>query len=664
MKENKKLNALNVAGLYVGAIIGAGFASGREIWQFFGLFGEKGIYGVVIFALLFFAIGHFIRYIALKLDTDDMGAIIVPGGNKKLEKIVGCFMAIILANVLVIMTAAGSSLLNQQIGLPYWSGGIIITVMVVATVLGDFERLSRIFKWIMPVLCAAIVITCGIVILVYPDSKDMQNVYIEPSPTAPNWISSAFSYTAYNVLALISIVAAASLNSKSKAASGTGVSAGGIFLGALAMMVLFTVQRDMIFSRDTDMPVLGYANRVSDVLGWAYTFIMFFTVYSAAAGNFYGFSTRIKEGHGKKRIVIGAAAVAYLVGLIGFKNIVKYVSPIMGYIGIVIILMLSCNFISVWNRERKMKNSSKAACNAHKKTLPEPLVDVTGGPGGMSVLIRGNKTVLHDCGMACFHHQLIENIEKELKGRDLDYIILSHSHYDHMGALPYLLKRWPKVKVCAGEKTQSVFERKGAIAMIEEMGKNAAEFYGKDAKDVTAKGLRVDVVLKDGDILDLGYEKILCFETKGHTDCSMSFFLKPYGIIFASESTGVLEKEGIIHTSVLKSYDESLESARLLKLLPCSHIIIPHYGALDEKLKDKYFDMYIEAAEKERKLLQLWISRGLSSEEVFNKHKEIYWSEKRALEQPFRAYKMNTELTIRMLMKEMKEETEGSKKEQ
>jgi len=311
-----------------------------------------------------------------------------------------------------------------------------------------------------------------------------------------------------------------------------------------------------------------------------------------------------------------------------------------------------------------MKNSSKAACNAHKKTLPEPLVDVTGGPGGMSVLIRGNKTVLHDCGMACFHHQLIENIEKELKGRDLDYIILSHSHYDHMGALPYLLKRWPKVKVCAGEKTQSVFERKGAIAMIEEMGKNAAEFYGKDAKDVTAKGLRVDVVLKDGDILDLGYEKILCFETKGHTDCSMSFFLKPYGIIFASESTGVLEKEGIIHTSVLKSYDESLESARLLKLLPCSHIIIPHYGALDENLKDKYFDMYIEAAEKERKLLQLWISRGLSSEEVFNKHKEIYWSEKRALEQPFRAYKMNTEITIRMLMKEMKEEKEGSKKEQ
>ena len=38
MEENKKvnLNVINVALMFVGAIMGAGFASGREIWQFFG----------------------------------------------------------------------------------------------------------------------------------------------------------------------------------------------------------------------------------------------------------------------------------------------------------------------------------------------------------------------------------------------------------------------------------------------------------------------------------------------------------------------------------------------------------------------------------------------------------------------------------------------------
>ena len=40
MKDNSKsvnLNVLNVALMFVGAIMGAGFASGREIWQFFGV---------------------------------------------------------------------------------------------------------------------------------------------------------------------------------------------------------------------------------------------------------------------------------------------------------------------------------------------------------------------------------------------------------------------------------------------------------------------------------------------------------------------------------------------------------------------------------------------------------------------------------------------------
>ena len=53
----KKLNLFNVAALYVGTIMGAGFASGREGWQFFGVFGAKGYIGITIAGLLFMGIG-------------------------------------------------------------------------------------------------------------------------------------------------------------------------------------------------------------------------------------------------------------------------------------------------------------------------------------------------------------------------------------------------------------------------------------------------------------------------------------------------------------------------------------------------------------------------------------------------------------------------------
>ncbi len=66
------------------------------------------------------------------------------------------------------------------------------------------------------------------------------------------------------------------------------------------------------------------------------------------------------------------------------------------------------------------------------------------------------------------------------------------------------------------------------------MGKSAAELYGKDPDKVTADGLRVDMILEDADIINLGDEKIAAFGTKGHTDCSVSYFMQPGGILFAN----------------------------------------------------------------------------------------------------------------------------------
>lgn len=291
-----------------------------------------------------------------------------------------------------------------------------------------------------------------------------------------------------------------------------------------------------------------------------------------------------------------------------------------------------------------------------KESYPKPLTRVTGGPGGESVLIKGSeKTALHDCGMACFNKELIENIEKELGDRPLDYFLMSHSHYDHMGALPYLIERWPNIKVCGSAKAHQVFTRQGALDMIESMGKTAAEHYGKNPDDVHVKGLRVDIVMDNGDIIDLGEEKILGFETKGHTDCSMSFLLQPQGILLASESTGVVSKEGVLRTSILKSFDDSLESAEFLNLLPYKYILVPHYGILDTSLNDRFFDMYKAEAERERSFISEMIDRGLTLDQIFDEHKKVYWSEAREKEQPFRAYEMNTKIIIKRMLKEAEE---------
>ena len=86
-----------------------------------------------------------------------------------------------------------------------------------------------------------------------------------------------------------------------------------------------------------------------------------------------------------------------------------------------------------------------------REGFPKPLVRVTGGKGGEAVLILGSeKTALIDCGMAYCGERMTENLAERLasSGREkLDYIILSHSHYDHMGALPYVMRIFPDAVV-------------------------------------------------------------------------------------------------------------------------------------------------------------------------------------------------------------------------
>ena len=115
--KDKKLNIINIAALYVGTIMGAGFASGREGWQFFGVFGLKGYGGIVLTGLLFMALGMMAAYIARSLDTEDLGRIIVFSDNPKLIHAAGYFIAAILYTVIISMSAAGGSFLSQQFGI-------------------------------------------------------------------------------------------------------------------------------------------------------------------------------------------------------------------------------------------------------------------------------------------------------------------------------------------------------------------------------------------------------------------------------------------------------------------------------------------------------------------------------------------------------------------
>lgn len=307
--------------------------------------------------------------------------------------------------------------------------------------------------------------------------------------------------------------------------------------------------------------------------------------------------------------------------------------------------------------------------NEHdRRKFPWPLVDVTGGQGGDCILILGpEKTAVYDAGMCCFADKTIENIKAKLKegDRKVDYIILSHSHYDHMGALPYLLEEWPDAVVCASGKAKKVFESTGARATIEKMGKNAARLYGVDEEKVMVNNLRVDRILSDRTKISLGKGSdgaeafIEAIETKGHTDCALSYMVMPEGILMCSESCGVLVDLDKIEVSALKSFDESIRSANILKAKTFNHLYSQHYGMVPDWFRYKYFSLFIHAAEYQKQFIDERIKAGCSEEEILREHEARFRDENRAKEQPYEAYKINAICEIRQEIRNFSENSTG-----
>ena len=99
---------------------------------------------------------------------------------------------------------------------------------------------------------------------------------------------------------------------------------------------------------------------------------------------------------------------------------------------------------------------------------------------------------------------IIKNMEElGFKLSDLKYIVISHAHFDHMDAVAELVSL-TGAKTFIGEKDMPLLEGK---------------FFQYPLKKFTP-----DVLVSDGDVISLGNTEILCLETPGHTDGTISFF--------------------------------------------------------------------------------------------------------------------------------------------
>lgn len=281
------------------------------------------------------------------------------------------------------------------------------------------------------------------------------------------------------------------------------------------------------------------------------------------------------------------------------------------------------------------------------------ITDVRCKKGDASFLIDDGKTsILYDTGFGFTGYAVAENIKKNLGERKLDYIFLTHSHYDHALGCPYILRKYPTAKVVAGSYAEGIFKREGAKRTMRELDAKYANTCGVTDYEFLGDELKVDIAVDDGDIIQAGDMEFKVLSLPGHTRCSIGFYCEKEGLFLSCESLGVYDGETIL-PSYLIGYNTAISSIERVEKLNITYMVAPHFGLLNREQTAFFLKNMKLAAENLAQELLDSIKKGYSDEEIVEQFKDKYWKGYKKEISPEDAFKLNASITISLIRNEL-----------
>jgi len=281
------------------------------------------------------------------------------------------------------------------------------------------------------------------------------------------------------------------------------------------------------------------------------------------------------------------------------------------------------------------------------------ITDVRVQPGDSAFLLDdGTTAILYDSGFAFTGFGVAEKIKKILGDRPLDYIFLTHSHYDHALGSVYALSYWKNAKVVAGEYAAKIFAKPTAKAVMRDLDRKFAVQCGVLEYEDLIDELRVDIPVADGDIVKVGNLEFVVLNLPGHTKCSVGYYCPEHQLLLGCETIGVFNGSDNVVPSYLIGYQMTLESIKRVEELAIRQILVPHYGLLKEEETKFYLKRAKESAVTTAEEIISMIRQGKAKEELIEFFKEKFYYGIIKEIYPIDAMELNTGIMIDLLKKE------------
>ncbi|NLA60947.1 MAG: hypothetical protein GX863_07635 [Firmicutes bacterium] len=330
---NRNRVILASAATYIGTVVGAGFASGQEVLQFFGLLGRKGVPAIVLTAVGFAFFGYAIMEAGRKMNARSHLPVIREISGRFISPLLDLVTTFFLFGALSAMVAGAGSVLSQEFSVPWLVGAGLILVATVATVLFGLRGVVTAVSTVVPLLILGVLIVSLTVIASRGAAFNAPPA--DTRPLVPAWPLAGATYISYNLIMSVPVLASLGTTLRSMREVALSSVIGAVGLGAALFLVFLAVVSSLPGVLKYEIPMAGMASEAYRLGGRFYTLIFLAEVYTTAVANLYGFSARIaaQDSLRFKLVTVVAGSGALLAGSVGFTNLVRTVYPAVGWAG-------------------------------------------------------------------------------------------------------------------------------------------------------------------------------------------------------------------------------------------------------------------------------------------------------------------------------------------
>ncbi|MCG7259705.1 hypothetical protein MHJ96_00045 [Corynebacterium aurimucosum] len=336
-------NVVGIALSFIGLLVGAGFATGQEVVQYFTSFGIPGMWGILVAGLVMTLAGTVFLQLGSYFHASEHNQVFRNITHPIISRILDVAVILTLFAVGFVMLAGAGSNMEQQFGWPAWVGSLLMLVLVMVTGMFDVDKVSQVIGLLTPTIIIAVLFVGTYTLLHMPESVDAAISASEAieSPI-PNWLVSALNYNGLALILAVSMSLVIGGDNISPREAGVGGIVGGAVYAVLMAIAGFSLLMNAENVGDSDIPMLTLVDNVHPVLGVIMAVIIYLMIFNTAIGMFYALGKRLSSGNESKyRIIFIAGCLAgFAVSFAGFKALMQYVYPVLGYMGIVLVVIL------------------------------------------------------------------------------------------------------------------------------------------------------------------------------------------------------------------------------------------------------------------------------------------------------------------------------------